>query len=282
MDKNQDGELTGDELRYLAVWIDRDGDAKITGGAGPLAELVPASQVVTSISVRPARDPKGDAWVEGVGAVLNDGRVVSSYAWWPRMRYDKFVNVGEDGKEHPPLFIHFGDTSQLGPLAIYRWLPVPESLPNSGPDSEGNDIVGGYLRFFKEDGALYVLAVSTGTTLEHPAYEGGPSEQFCVIAPVKVVENDQGVLLEWRSNHITNKAHFREGRLEGVTFGPGRYFWTATLATEDTPLAQSLAIADLAALASVEGDLGISTAYLDVLSDKLSLPPLVLTPWNGL
>jgi hypothetical protein len=78
LDDNRDGRLSGSELRGLAVWRDRDGDAV----SGP-GEVSPLSHYgITGIAAAPeGRGPEGPFHTRGIE--LHDGRRLPSYDWTP-------------------------------------------------------------------------------------------------------------------------------------------------------------------------------------------------------
>lgn len=269
LDQNGDGQLTSTELTNLALWIDHDGDAKLCDLPGREPELIPASYYLEAISVDPSRDAQGNAWVEGIGALTKNGKNISSFSWWPRMRYIPYMTRDANGKEYPPVFLHQGSDPQ--PEMIYRWLPDSQEGAEHG-------LVGGYLRFCYTGSYLYVLAVSSGTEVTPPPYEGGPEEQFCILVPVRVTYGKTGIILEWYADDIYNKATYSDGALQGATFGPASYTWTATISSDNNRLVSSLALADLSRFAEKEPDF-MANFYLDILPRPLVFPqPILLDP----
>ena len=76
LDDNDDGWLTGAELRGLALWFDRNGD-----GTSERGEVVPVSRTaITSLRVH-ATGRVGRSLVSEGGLRLRDGRVLPTYDW---------------------------------------------------------------------------------------------------------------------------------------------------------------------------------------------------------
>jgi len=76
LDDNRDGELSGDELRGLAVWRDRDAN-----GVGDPGEVVPVGELgIVSLSVR-ATSRIRDCAANLQGVRFRDGRVLPTYDW---------------------------------------------------------------------------------------------------------------------------------------------------------------------------------------------------------
>jgi hypothetical protein len=80
LDDNRDGSLSGEELKGIAVWSDRNAD-----GVSDPGEVVPAERAgITRIATRPTREA-GVLQSSG-GIVFSDGRTVTSYDWEPVSR----------------------------------------------------------------------------------------------------------------------------------------------------------------------------------------------------
>ncbi len=76
LDDNQDGLLSGDELRGLAVWNDRNCD-----GVSDPGEVVPVEVLgIRGISCRCERDANGILW-NAAGVVLSNGETRPTYDW---------------------------------------------------------------------------------------------------------------------------------------------------------------------------------------------------------
>jgi len=76
LDDNRDGWLSGDELKGLAVWIDRNGNGVSDAGEVMSVE----SMGVTGISAR-WNETEGASPMNRMGIRLRDGRVVGSWDW---------------------------------------------------------------------------------------------------------------------------------------------------------------------------------------------------------
>jgi hypothetical protein len=76
LDNDQDGCLTGSELRGLAVWFDRDGD-----GSSSRDEVRPVAALgITAVNARAdGNDPRSLRARRGV--IYDDGRVVPTFDW---------------------------------------------------------------------------------------------------------------------------------------------------------------------------------------------------------
>lgn len=76
LDDDRNGELAGDELRGLAVWLDRDSD-----GISDRGEVVPVGKAgIEAISVR-ALTMVGRSPANPIGLRMCDGRVLPTYDW---------------------------------------------------------------------------------------------------------------------------------------------------------------------------------------------------------
>ncbi|HMN41600.1 MAG TPA: hypothetical protein PKE29_12200 [Phycisphaerales bacterium] len=76
LDDNRDGELTGPELKGIAVWIDRNGN-----GVSDPGEVVPVESFgIRSIRVR-ATSTEDGCPANRDGLVMADGRVLPTYDW---------------------------------------------------------------------------------------------------------------------------------------------------------------------------------------------------------
>jgi hypothetical protein len=70
LDKNHDGVLTGDELKGLYVWIDKNGNGKVDPG-----ELYTVQELgITAISVR---EHNFKSWY------VRNGKKLATWDWWP-------------------------------------------------------------------------------------------------------------------------------------------------------------------------------------------------------
>ena len=82
-DDNRSGYLSGEELKGLAVWFDRD-----TDGVSDRGEVVPIAQTpVVSLATR-ATAWQGDSPVNLQGLTLADGRVLATYDWMAKAIQD--------------------------------------------------------------------------------------------------------------------------------------------------------------------------------------------------
>jgi hypothetical protein len=76
LDNDHDGQLTGDELRGLALWNDRNGD-----GISDVGEVTPVSELgIVAIDCGSARHPSGIRFNER-GAIFRDGSSRATYDW---------------------------------------------------------------------------------------------------------------------------------------------------------------------------------------------------------
>jgi hypothetical protein len=76
LDDSRDGKLSGDELRGLAVWFDRN-----SNGVSDPGEVVPIELLgIESISTR-AESSEGESPANLAGLVMKDGRVLPTYDW---------------------------------------------------------------------------------------------------------------------------------------------------------------------------------------------------------
>jgi hypothetical protein len=76
LDDNRDGELTGDELKGIAVWIDRNGN-----GVSDPGEVVPVESFgIRAIRVH-ATSTEDGCPADREGLVMADGRVLPTYDW---------------------------------------------------------------------------------------------------------------------------------------------------------------------------------------------------------
>jgi hypothetical protein len=76
LDDSRDGELRGDELRGLAVWLDRN-----QNGVSDPGEVVPIEQTgIAAISARATGTADGSPANE-MGLAMKDGRVLPTYDW---------------------------------------------------------------------------------------------------------------------------------------------------------------------------------------------------------
>jgi len=76
LDDDRDGRLTGEELKGLGVWFDRNGN-----GVSDPGEVTPIEQVgITSLSVRPT-GAVGESPACSHGLVLQGGRILPTYDW---------------------------------------------------------------------------------------------------------------------------------------------------------------------------------------------------------
>lgn len=81
LDDNQDGELKGPEMRFIAVW--RDANSNAASDPGEVRPL--ASYGVKAIRTRP--DGKlGSIWFKRAGLVRTDGSVLPTYDWMAKRR----------------------------------------------------------------------------------------------------------------------------------------------------------------------------------------------------
>jgi hypothetical protein len=145
LDSNTDGVLEGDELSTIYLWVDSNLDALAGDG-----EVRPARDVFKSLSVSPSRDGK-NAFCES-GAILADGRNVSTWDWWS----SRGAAVGTEGRQgrvsYPilaPVSAPILDCSKVQQPLIYRW-----EHPKLG--------VRGYLRFFQAFEEWYVATIGPG------------------------------------------------------------------------------------------------------------------------
>jgi hypothetical protein len=76
LDKNTDGQITGDELADLWVWVDANSNAQVDPG-----EIRPALFYLKALNARPVSYPGGDAEAPK-GAVLQSGAMVPTWDWW--------------------------------------------------------------------------------------------------------------------------------------------------------------------------------------------------------
>lgn len=81
LDDNRDGELTGDELRGLAAWFDRNAD-----GVSEPGEVVPLSQLpIAGLGVK-ATSHEGDCMMNPLGLRLTDGTLLPTWDWLAKKR----------------------------------------------------------------------------------------------------------------------------------------------------------------------------------------------------
>ena len=79
LDDNRDGALSGEELRGLAAWFDRNGN-----GASEPGEVVPLAELgIVQLSTR-ATGRDGASLVNPDGLKLRDGRTFPTYDWFTR------------------------------------------------------------------------------------------------------------------------------------------------------------------------------------------------------
>jgi len=76
LDNNRDGNLTGGELKGLAVWFDRDSDAVSDPGEVVPIEKTPIASLATKSTSWEGRSPANPA-----GLTLNNGQVLPTYDW---------------------------------------------------------------------------------------------------------------------------------------------------------------------------------------------------------
>jgi hypothetical protein len=76
LDDNRDGELSGNELKGLSLWFDRN-----SNGVSDPGEVVPIEKTgIAAISVR-ATSRSGDSPCNMAGLRMQDGRVLPTYDW---------------------------------------------------------------------------------------------------------------------------------------------------------------------------------------------------------
>ena len=78
LDDDGDGWLSGEELRGLSVWRDRNGN-----GLSEAGEVVPLLRAgVEAVAARPEGRREGTLW-KARGVRMKDGRLLPSYDWTP-------------------------------------------------------------------------------------------------------------------------------------------------------------------------------------------------------
>jgi hypothetical protein len=82
LDDNQNGELAGPELRFIAVWHDRN----VNGVSEPGEVKQLASYGIERIAVRP-EGRKGAIWFNRRGIGLRSGRTLPTYDWVSKRQY---------------------------------------------------------------------------------------------------------------------------------------------------------------------------------------------------
>lgn len=81
LDSDRSGWLEGDELKKVAVWVDRSSDARVDPW-----EIKPASDTISKINVAPQLSSEGDLGVRDSGVVFQTGGGSSTWCWESKPR----------------------------------------------------------------------------------------------------------------------------------------------------------------------------------------------------
>jgi len=204
LDCNDDGFLTGDEMENIFIWVDSNTDAVCQPG-----EYTPLAGSVEKLAVRAHADDNGNASIEKTGALMRNGSWVSSWDWWSSEYAYPSVLVNN---EIVPCQVVYPSTEKVPSATIYKWtITKSQNLPASMPESTG-----GYLRFFKRNGAVMVWALGSVEFSKNGLISGSFSQ---------IAEKEHR--LAWKTP-ATQAKLLPNGNISGTTRTRGGYYtWEA-------------------------------------------------------
>lgn len=154
LDNDANGNLTGDELAPVWIWVDANSDALVD-----LGEMKPASEYVQSLAVIPEVDSEGNAQAPK-GAVLKNGKSVPTWDWWShKWQYNSntdFFTVKNRVTRTP--YFAASDSGFLYPSYLYYWSVV------GGEQS-------GFLRFLSVGDDTYVFGAPSNIVAGKSGYK---------------------------------------------------------------------------------------------------------------
>jgi len=207
LDKNSDGIVSGPELSTLYLWQDLDSNAVCDPG-----EVVPASEKLISLSVRPQRASR-DAWHDQ-GAQLLDGRRVPTWDWWSSEYFYPPTSDAAGRLFDAQLAVPSFPTEQV---TVYHWEVLESKGFDNTPLGEG-----GLMRFVLLAGKLCFIGSNSKTFGDSRLLSGTFS----------LVEQGSSGAYYWSvGNGLTRMEIQKDGVLLGMTkFPDGAYYtWKASL-----------------------------------------------------
>jgi hypothetical protein len=238
LDVDGNGSIEANELKNLYIWLDGNTNAKVETG-----EVKEASSYLLSIFVKPIRDEEGNAWADE-GAKLLDGRIVKSWDWWSKAYRLPVALANSAGDVVPVPFIY--ESGKEEPSVLYSW---------KMEDVKNDRQVNGYLRFFMENGQLYVMTLP----------EKEDSLFAAVIGRVEISSNKKEISWKFGQGSVVSKVVISDaGVLNGETSDDEiSYRWVAEPVSKmatPSPGLRALANFDLK---GVVGAIPLGFAYLE-------------------